>query len=238
MTDDINNTFIKKCLIYRVDFRKIKIKNMIKKIFKKIIILLILLLLFNFIINIYVLSFYKTKINYNIDNIKYNKVWLVFWARVLPNKRVSNILKDRLDWAIMAYKTKKISKIIVSWDNWFKHYNEPEIMQEYLVSKWVLKKDIYLDYAGFDTYDSIYRANYIFWIKQITLFTQEYHLKRAIYIADRLWIDTIWFATDFRKYKYIKHYNAREILSRIKAFLDSDILKSNPKFLGDKIFIK
>lgn len=211
---------------------------MLKNIFKKLVIVLILLVLIIFIINLYVLSFYKSKISYEINNLEYNKVWLVFWARVLPNGIVSDILRDRLDWAIMAYNSKKISKIIVSWDNWVKHYNEPEVMRNYLISKWINEKNIYLDYAGFDTYDSIYRANYIFWVKEVTLFTQEYHLKRAIYISDRLWIKSIWFATDLRDYKYIDHYNRREILSRVKAFLNSDILKSNPKFLGDKILIK
>jgi vancomycin permeability regulator SanA len=102
----------------------------------------------------------------------------------------SDILKDRLDTAYDAYKAGKIKKIIVSGDNRKVDYNEPDNMKKYLISLGVNPKDIQPDYAGFDTYSSLYRAREIFQVKKVILFTQDFHLKRALYIGKRLGIKT------------------------------------------------
>jgi vancomycin permeability regulator SanA len=110
-------------------------------------------------------------------------------------------------------------------------------MQKYLLDLWVEKDDIYLDYAGFDTYDSLYRAREIFWVQKVVLFTQDFHLKRALYIAKRLWLQPLWVETNLQSYVKDKYNNIREVFARVKAFLEVEILKSKPRFLGDKIEI-
>jgi vancomycin permeability regulator SanA len=192
---------------------------------------------FAVLINFYILNYSKDYF-ININSLEKSKVWLVLWAWIKYNKEPTDILKDRLQTAFEAYKSWKIKKIIVSGDNSKIYHNEPEVMEKYLLNLWVNKNDIFKDYAWFDTYDSIYRAKEIFWVKKLIIFTQEYHLYRALYIANRLWINSFWIATNRHNYILIKKFKSREFLSRIKAFFEVEILKTKPKFLGEKIEIK
>lgn len=186
-------------------------------------------------INFYVLDFSKTDYFYRVDTLEETDIWLVFWASVLKNETPSSILKDRIQVAFEAYKKWKINKIIVSGDNSKIHYNEPNVMKNYLINLWVKSQDIYPDYAWFDTYDSLYRARDLFKVKKIVLFTQDFHLKRAMYISKRLWLETYGVETNLQKYNWENYYSFREIFARIKAFLEVEILKSKPKYLWDTI---
>lgn len=213
-------------------------KNIFKKIFLYCFLLWIFVIFAIFSINYYVLNFTKNWQNYfkNVENLWNFETWLVFWASV-KSWKPSLILKDRLDVAFEAYKSWKIKKIIVSGDNSIASYNEPVIMKQYLVNLWVKKEDIYEDFAGFDTYDSLYRARDIFKTEKLVLFTQDFHLKRALYISERLWIKSVWVETNLRTYARPNYNNFREVFARIKAFLETDILKVKPKFLWEQIKI-
>lgn len=209
-----------------------------RKIIKYILYIFLFFLVVLFLINFYIIFSSKNKV-VSLDKLNYNyKIWLVLWASVKSNWIPSDILKDRLYTAYLAYKNNKIIKIIVSWDNSKKNYNEPQAMKRYLVLLWVRPRDIYLDYAWFDTYDSLYRAKYIFWVKKLVVFTQKYHLFRTVYIWNWLWIDAIWVISGRHKYLNILKFKIREFFSRIKAFFEVEIFKSKPKFLGKKIEIK
>lgn len=190
-----------------------------------------------YMINIYVLGFSKQQYFVNLSSLTQNEVWLVFWASVLNNGKPSDILKDRLTVAANAYKQWKIKQIIVSGDNRKLSYNEPEVMKKYLINLWVESSHIHPDYAGFDTYDSLYRARDLFFVNQITLFTQDFHLKRAMYISERLWMKTTWMQTNLQVYLADSYNKKREIFARVKAFLDIEIFHSTPKYLWDSLRI-
>lgn len=208
---------------------------------KKIIIWCITWLLLLWIsiisINVYVLSFSENNFYSNLNEVPKNEVWLVFWASVKNNAYPSDILSDRLKVAIEAYKTWKINQILVSGDNKQHNYNEPEVMRKYLVAHGVQNEHIHLDYAWFDTYDTLYRAKELFKTDKLTLFTQDFHLKRALYIADRLWIESVWVSTNLQIYLRDNYNNRREVLARVKAFLDVEIFASHPKFLWEDMKI-
>lgn len=208
-----------------------------KKIIKNIFVIICSIILLIVIINLYVLNYSKIWYYKNVDDLEKKYVWLVFGASVIWKDTPSDILKDRLNVVYEAYKKWKIEKIIVSWDNSQIHYNEPIVMQKYLINLWMDEDDIYLDYAWFDTYDSIYRAKEIFNVEDLVLFTQDFHLKRAMYISKRLWINTIWIETNLQEYLQENYNNFREIFARVKAFLDIEIFSSKPKYLWDKIEI-
>ncbi len=177
-------------------------------------------------VNFYVISFSFDNYYTSLSDIKDNNLtWIVFWASIIDNKVPSNILKDRLNSAYDWYSNSIIDKIIVSWDSQNSNYNESDVMRQYLVEKWVSENDIIVDYYWLDTYDTIYRAKNIFWETQLVLFTQDFHLKRAMYISNRLWIKTYWVETSIQNYK--KDYNIREVLARVKAFLEIEIFKPN-----------
>jgi len=180
-----------------------------------------------------VLSFSKGLISSRVSDIKDIKVGLVLGASVKWDRTPSDVLKNRLLMALEAYNKWKILKIILSWDNSINYYNEPYAMQRFLLDKWIKKEDMYLDYAGFSTYDSIYRARDIFWVKKIVIFSQKNHLKRAIYIAKRLGLDPYWISS----WKLSTYLLTRELLARVKAFLQVEILHTKPKFLWKKIKI-
>lgn len=187
-------------------------------------------------INFYVLSFSSTNYYYEVDWLEPNYVWLVFWAAIINNDIPTDILKDRLKVAYNAYSMEKIEKIIVSGATDIE-YSEPDVMKKYLIWLWVDSDDVYVDYAWLDTYDSLYRAKEIFWTNEIVLFTQDFHLKRAMYISQKLWIETFWVETNLQKYLWDSYNNRREIFARIKAFLDVEIIASKPKYLWEQIEI-
>ncbi|MDD3144821.1 MAG: ElyC/SanA/YdcF family protein [Candidatus Gracilibacteria bacterium] len=206
-----------------------------KKYFIYSSLFLSILLLFIVGVNYYVLTYSKEDYYYNVEGLDNKYVGLVFGASILANKEPSDILKDRLKVAYNAYKLGKIKKIIVSGDNSLVNHNEPEVMKQYLIKEGVKEFDIYQDYAGFDTYDSLYRAHEIFGVDELVLFTQDFHLKRAMYISKKMGIKTYGVETNLQKYLKESYNNRREIFARIKAFFEIEVFKSKPKFLGDKV---
>lgn len=208
---------------------------MYKKFIKYFIIIFIISLSAILAINFFVLSYSSKWYFKNVSELPDNyNVWLVFWASVRAVEP-SDILKDRLKVAYYAYEAWKIKKIIASWDNSKMYYNEPQAMKTYLLKLWVKKEDIYLDYAWFDTFDSIYRSKHIFGADEIVFFTQWFHLKRALYIWNRLWLNVVWVETNLQSYIWDSYNLKREFLARVKAFIDIEILKVKPKFLGEKV---
>ena len=212
-------------------------KNNFIQNLRYLLLIIIVIILFFLAINNYVVNFSKNYIK-TVDELEKTKVWLVLGAGIRYNKEPTDILKDRLKVAFEAYNKWKIKKIIVSGDNSKVYHNEPDVMKKYLVWLGVKENDIYPDYAWFDTYDSIYRAKAIFWVNSLVIFTQEYHLYRAIYIAKKLWLKAYWVSTNLHKYLAETDFKARELLARIKAFFEVELFKPKPKFLGEKIEIK
>lgn len=174
-----------------------------------------------------------------LDGIKKPQAILVLGAGVYASGKPTPVLKDRLDYAYQIYEhyDRRIS-IIVSGDNKTVEYNETKVMYDYLVNKGVDPIDIYKDYAGFNTYDSVYRADYIFQAKSLIICTQRFHIYRAVFIAKKHGFEAYGYPSDNKSIYNMTYNNIRESMARIKAVLDADILKRQPKYLGDPIPIK
>lgn len=143
---------------------------------------------------------------------------------------------NRIEAAIELYRAGKIDKIVVSGDNSVKGYNEPQDMMDELVKRGFPAENIYLDYAGFRTFDSVYRMEYIFGQKKFIIVSQEFHNRRAIVIAQKLNLDAIGYnAKDVSQYYGFKT-QFREKFARTKMYLDF-LFGIQPKFLGEKIKI-
>lgn len=160
---------------------------------------------------------------------------LVLGAYVHPNGQVSRMLKDRLDFGYQLYELGKAKKIIVSGDHGSKSYNEVKAMCAYLEELGVPSEDIFMDHAGFNTYDSIYRMHAIFEVDEAIVVSQAYHAVRAAYIADQLGIDIQSVASDTYVYEKMLLYRVREIGARVKAFWMAGIMKPHPTYLGEVI---
>ncbi|MEK7104388.1 MAG: ElyC/SanA/YdcF family protein, partial [Patescibacteria group bacterium] len=129
---------------------------------------------------------------------------MILGASVYRNKTMSDMLKDRANTAIEIYKAGKAENILVSGDGKEKNYNEVEVVNSYLLEQGIPKEKILLDYYGFDTYDSLYRARDIFGIKNIIISTQNFHLPRAIFIAQGLGLEAYGIVADKHNYKNMK----------------------------------
>lgn len=177
------------------------------------------------------------KLYSNVDSIPYNKVGLLLGtAKYLSNGYTNYYYKYRIDAAVKLYRASKISYIIISGDNSRKDYNEPELMRNDLIASGIDSSHIYLDYAGFRTFDSMVRLKKIFGQDSATIISQPFHNQRAIYIASGQGIAAIGFnAQDLNAQAGFK-VQLREKFARTKAFLDH-LFGKVPKFLGEKIII-
>ncbi|HUS89530.1 MAG TPA: ElyC/SanA/YdcF family protein [Desulfosporosinus sp.] len=161
---------------------------------------------------------------------------LVLGAYVTPDGTVSPMLNDRLTVAQELYQKGIAEKLIVSGDHGRKDYDEVNTMKKFLMDRGISDQDIFMDHAGFSTYESLYRARDIFQVKKIIIVTQEYHLMRAVFIARELGIEAYGVASDLHNYGTVMaQYEVREIAARNKDFLMAKIVKPKPTFLGKAI---
>lgn len=159
---------------------------------------------------------------------------VVLGCAVRPDGTPSPMLAERLDRGIELYKNGAAPKLLMSGDNGQVEYNEVVTMGNYALEKDVPSQDIFLDYAGFSTYESIYRAKEIFQAKKILIVTQKYHLHRALYIAKAMGLDAYGVSCDTQVYAGQTNRDIREILARNKDFLTS-IFKPKPTYMGDPV---
>lgn len=144
------------------------------------------------------------------------------------------MLRDRLLVGIDLYKSGAAKKLIMSGDHGSTDYDEVNIMKSFAVERGVPDEDIFMDHAGFSTYETIYRAKEIFEADSVILVSQKYHLYRALYIAERLGIKAVGVSADLDTYRGQTKRDLREILARDKDFFKC-IFKPKPTYLGDKI---
>jgi vancomycin permeability regulator SanA len=153
----------------------------------------------------------------NIDKISVDCI-TVLGASVKSNGTPSNMLEDRLEGSVILYNLGVSNKIIMSGDHTTESYDEVTTMKNYAMSKGVPSSNIFMDHAGLNTYDSMYRLKKIFQINKTVIVTQDYHLYRAIYIGRKLGIEVYGVASNPRDYKDQSHRDMREILARVKDF--------------------
>ncbi len=167
---------------------------------------------------------------FTIDQIPKAQAALVLGAGLLPDETPSDPLRDRIDTAVALYKAGRVEKLLMSGDNRFIYYNEPEAMKNYAISLGIPESDIVLDYAGRRTYDSCYRASAIFGLDEVIVITQNYHLPRALFLCNHLNLKAVGVPADsthYLRHRYF-YWRAREILASLSAYWDIYILKPLP----------
>ncbi len=161
-------------------------------------------------------------------------VAIVPGASVLRNGTPSDILRDRLETAVELYDRGEVSVFLLSGDNGQEDYDEVNAMKTYLLGKNIPPEKIFLDHAGFDTYDTLYRAKHIFGVTSAHLITQKYHLNRGLFIGRSLGMMINDVAADRQPYVKARWFAFRETLANVKAVWDI-MCKTQPKYLGEKI---
>lgn len=206
-----------------------------KKLLLTILWIIIISVVLTLFCNLYMLSKTNNKI---IDVSEVSKIESVDAILVLGCKAYSygpsQMLEKRLNKGFEVYNLLD-TKLLLSGDHGTKTYDEVNTMRDVMLNLGVDSKDIFLDHAGFSTYDSIYRAKYVFEAKRVVIITQKYHMTRALYLANELGLDAYGVVADDIPYKGIMLKNEiREILARDKDFFKV-IFKPKSKYVGETI---
>ncbi len=159
---------------------------------------------------------------------------LVLGCGVWDNGQPSHMLEDRLKRGIELYNAGASPKLLMSGDHGRVEYDEVNVMKRFAMDAGIPSEDIFMDHAGFSTYESMYRAKEVFGAKKIIIISQEYHLYRALYIARTLGLEAYGVNANYRNYQNQSAMDTREVLARCKDFVTC-IFKPEPTYLGDPI---
>lgn len=188
-----------------------------------------------FILTVYIKIVTNNRRYFQAEKVPTEPVAIVFGAGVWADGTPTPMLADRVEGAVELYRLGRVNKILMTGDNATREYNEVVAMQQYAERLGVPSQDIKLDYAGFSTYESCYRAKVIFGVERAVLITQKYHLPRAVYTCNQLGIEAVGLGTpDWGKFRddSMRFYTQREVLAVIKAILELHIIRPKPTFLG------
>lgn len=182
----------------------------------------------------FITFWYARNRTHTVETTPAQRVAIVFGAGLWRDGTPTPVLKDRITTAADLYFNNKVEKLLMSGDNRFVDYNEPGAMRDYAVQLGVPAEDIVLDYAGRRTYDTCYRAGYIFGLREAILVTQQFHLPRAIYTCNKLGVTASGVGANNRTYSrrdYL-YWQIRELPATLVAFLQVHITHPVP-VLGD-----
>ena len=159
---------------------------------------------------------------------------LVLGCHVKDNGIPSDMLHDRLRRGVELYELGAAPKLLMSGDHGRTNYDEVDAMKQFAVDAGIASEDVFMDHAGFSTYESIYRAVKVFEAKKIIIVTQNYHLYRALYIAESFGLEAYGVHADYRNYSGQTAMDTREVLARVKDF-GTSLFKPKPTYIGDVI---
>jgi SanA protein len=171
---------------------------------------------------------------FTVDAVSAKRVAIVFGAGLRRDGTPTAILRDRVETAVKLYQQGKVNKLLMSGDNRFVDYNEPEAMRQYALDLGVPDKDIVLDYAGRRTYDTCYRAKAIFQVDSAILVTQNFHLPRALFLCNWFGVESTGVEASNAYFRKISRFiwNTRELFATTQAAWDVYVTRPLP-VLGD-----
>jgi SanA protein len=222
-----------------------------RKFFKRLIITLLLLGAIGAAIivafNVWLSNAYAARIYKSVEDLPRDdqrpggsrRVAIVFGAGLTRSGEPTPALYDRVATAVDLYQRGLVKKLLLTGDNRFENYNEPEAMRRTAMKLGVPNADLVLDYAGRRTYDSCYRAREIFGVSHAILVSQAFHLDRALYLCDSFGIDSIGVVADRRSYTQAAEtwWSIRESAATVEAWLDVNLTRPTP-VLGDPLPIE
>ncbi len=161
---------------------------------------------------------------------------IILGCQVFPDGTPSTMLRHRLETGAELYFSGKVKKILVSGDHGADHYDESNNMKNYLINMGIPSEDIFMDHAGFSTYDTMKRAKEVFGVSSAVIVTQKYHLYRAMYIGKMNGIEVCGVSASLDSYGRQLYYDVREYVARCKDFVMT-LFNADPVFLGEPIDI-
>lgn len=185
-------------------------------------------------VNVYVVLSARRHIATAMESAPHSQAAIVFGAGVYPGGALSPILQDRVQTGIDLYKAGRVKKLLLSGDHGRVTYNEVDAMRDFALREGVPAQDIFMDHAGFSTYDTLARAKRVFKVESAVLVTQNFHLPRALLIARSFGIEATGVPADKRLYRARYYLAARELAARVKDYVKVQFQPA-PRFLGPEI---
>jgi len=211
--------------------------SLVWKILRTLLILAGAVILATLIINIGMICTARKYVYTDISVIPSRTVVLVLGSQI-RGRKLSPVLEDRVVAAIGLIENSKGTKLLLSGDHGDPYYDEVNAMRLYVLANApaIPAEDIFMDHAGFTTWDSMYRARDIFAVKDLLIVTQEFHISRAVSIARSLGLDAVGYATNQERFSgsSLNYWRFREYFARVKAFF-SIVFKPKPRYLGEQI---
>ena len=183
--------------------------------------------------NIYVLSRASAFIA-SPDDLEESADCIIILGAGVHGTTLSQALRARMDTGIALYQSGAGKKLLLSGDHGSKNYDEVNAMKAYALQAGVPAEDIFMDHAGFSTYDSLYRAREVFQVASAVVVTQDFHIARAVYHARSFGIDAVGVVAQ-GDYQTRLTDHVRELFARANAFVATEITKPQPAYLGDAI---
>ncbi len=180
-------------------------------------------------------SSHADRVMFSVSDAPRRPVVLVLGARVDQQGNPSSALEDRLLCALDLYRRGKAEYILVSGDHGRDGYDEVNGMHAWLVARGVSRDKIYLDHAGFRTLDSVARAQSVFAVRSMAICTQQFHLPRSLWLANALGVEAVGVIADRRVYQKRRRDAVREWFAQTRAFLDTQVFQTQPRFVGPRI---
>ena len=174
----------------------------------------------------------------SVDEVPQAQAAIVLGARVYDDGTLSPMLADRMQTGVLLYKSGKVKKLLLSGDHGQTTYDEVNAMLRYALDRGVPAEDVFTDHAGFNTYDTMYRARDVFQVRSAIVVTQGFHLSRAVYTARSLGLEATGVPADIQPYGNEWRFAMRDWLARAKAFMELNITHPGPRFLGPVIPIE
>ena len=213
-----------------------KIRSFVRKTVRVLLVLILAGCLVMFLVNLYMIR-KEEKYILTADqagDLEDVDCIMVLGCGVRPDGTPSGMLSDRLDQGIRLYDEHVSDKLLMSGDHGKVNYDEVNLMKQFAIDRAVPSENIFMDHAGFSTYESMYRARDIFQVKKIVIVTQRYHMYRALYVAQSMGMEAYGVASDPRTYGGQRMRDVRELLARPKDLIYT-IVMPKPTYLGDSI---
>ncbi len=177
-----------------------------------------------------IILIYAATRTYNAEDVPAARVGIVFGAGLYRDGSAGPVLRDRVETGVKLYQQGKVEKLLMSGDNRFVNYNEPEAMRQYALQLGVPDRDIVLDFAGRRTYDTCYRADEIFQVKSAILVTQAFHLPRALFLCNSFGIDANGVEANNTYFRKISraYWHTRELFATVQSVIDVYITRPQP----------
>lgn len=214
-----------------------KLVKRYKRLISALLLISFILMQVPLLINVYMLEFSNRYILTVEEAAEMNFDCALILGAGVWGDSPSHMLEERLNKGIEVYNTGCTNRILMSGDHGREDYDEVNVMKSFAVNCGATANEVFMDHAGFSTYESMYRAQDVFCVDSVVIITQKYHLYRAIYDARKLGLDAYGVCAD-GQYDYhisVRTYNnSREALARCKDFVWC-IFKPEPTYLGEEI---